>query len=110
MTVNPRPRHRYPVGPGYTNNTTSLEAALKVEPAVTSMRGKVLAFIRARGHEGATPDEIASALNMLVVTARPRTTELARVGLVVDSHQRRRNENGNNSIVYIAIARPGTLD
>lgn len=102
--VNPPPRRRrYPMTPGYTNDTTSLEAAQKVEPVVTSMRGKVLAFIRSRGTSGATPDEIADALNMLVVTARPRTTELARMGFVRDSHLRRRNCNGNNSIVYIAV-------
>lgn len=95
----------YPDGPGYTNQTTSREAAAKVAPKAGTQAARCLAFITERGQRGATPDECAEALDILVVSARPRCTQLKIAGLVVEAGERA-NENGNNAIVYRA-APPG---
>ncbi len=62
----------------------------------------LLAEIEGAGEEGATADEIARWLGMSPLSVRPRCTELARTGAIRDSGRRRRNEQGNRQIVWVA--------
>lgn len=97
---------RYPHAPGFTNQTTSRAAARKVAPKAGTQAARCLEYIRSNGEHGATPDECADALRMLVVSARPRCTQLKNDGLVIEAGERI-NQNGNASLVYV-IAPPGT--
>ena len=55
---------------------TSIEAAAFIEPAAESLRGKVLAFIRSRGEQGATREEIAIGMQLKIQTVCGRVSEL----------------------------------
>lgn len=52
-----------------------------------------------------TGDELAEALDVSILTIRPRLTELSHSGMIEDSGDRRPNENGRGTIVW-AITKP----
>jgi hypothetical protein len=67
-----------------------------------SPREKVLAFVRSRGREGATDEEIQEALGMNPSTERPRRIELYKVDLVYDSGTLRPTRSGRKAVVWMA--------
>jgi predicted ArsR family transcriptional regulator len=85
---------------GYRHRDTSYDAALRIKPSAASYGAKVLAILATRGPM--TPDEVAEALDVSVLTVRPRFTALCQAGIIVDTGQRRRNANGRNTIVWRA--------
>jgi hypothetical protein len=91
----------YPNAPGHRNVPTSIEAADAIAPNLGRLQRLVLGVIKDRGAVGATADECAAALSMDRWSTQPRTSELRRKGLIVDSGQRRRNETRKNAIVWI---------
>lgn len=95
----PAPK-RYPEVPGARRRDTSIAAAKSVEPTVTDRRAAVLAVITAKP---STADEVARALGWTVLSARPRATELAKLGKIEDSGQRRKTDSGSNAIVWRAV-------
>lgn len=70
----------------------------------TSIRQRVLAFLRDRGPRGATDEEIREALDLGESTARPRRRELVAKGDVFDSGDRRKSSKGYVMIVWKARA------
>ena len=84
---------------------TSEGAAASVEEATPFLRGMVLAYVASRGDEGATCDEVESALDMRHQTASPRVNELAGRGFIVDSGRRRKTRSGRNAAVYTRTTR-----
>jgi len=52
---------------------------------------------------GLTADEVAGRLGLSILSIRPRITELARLGKVRDSGERRRNGSGRKAIVWAAV-------
>ena len=54
---------RYPDAPGYSNPTTSKDAAKSVEPRAAALRQRILAELQVRGSTGATCDELEQAPN-----------------------------------------------
>lgn len=89
----------YPDAPGYRRRATSKAAADAIAPRAVKLRDLVLAEIKKKP---GTADEIAKRLRQTVLAVRPRCTELAKVGLVVDSDIRRSNVSGRSAIVWRA--------
>ena len=98
--------HAHP--PPYVKGSpTSFEAALAIEPSVESLRGKVLAFIRSRGDNGATDAEIYVLMRLdgfegLNSTLCARRVELRDGRLIVDSGRTRTTPAGRQAVVWVA--------
>jgi hypothetical protein len=88
---------RYPSRPGWRARDTAKSAAEAMEPKAPLLRDRVLAEIRKRP---STADEIAARLKETVLATRPRTTELSKLGQIVDTGERRKNASGRNAIVW----------
>lgn len=88
--------------PHQSHSDTSREAAEAIEPDAESLRGVVLAYIRRRGREGATDDEIQVALDMNPSTQRPRRVELWEAGLVERTSATRPTRSGRRATVWVA--------
>lgn len=78
---------------------TSYEAAEKVKPA--TIRQEVYGFIKGRP-DGATAYEVRLEFRLDKNSTSPRITELKNAGLIVDSGLRRKNNYGNNVVVWRA--------
>lgn len=88
---------RYPDGPGYRNQDTSKLAAEAMSASAPLLRERCLAVL-AFGPK--TPDEVAQRLDLSILSVRPRFTELARMGRITDTGQRRRNASGRMAKVW----------
>jgi hypothetical protein len=91
-----------PEAPYQRHSETSYEAAVAIEPDTASLRGQVLAFIRAQGESGATDDEVQVALEMNPSTERPRRIELWAAGLVWQTRSKRPTRSGRSATVWVA--------
>lgn len=91
----------YPDAPGHRGVETSVEAADDLAPQCGRLQRMALDTIREAGFIGLTAEELAALLGVERVVIQPRTTELCRKGLVVDSGQRRRNTSGKRAIVWV---------
>lgn len=69
----------YPVSPGYTDNTTSKEAAKSVETGQRDAHRSILDLLST---QPLSADEIAERLGWTVLYCRPRVTELNRLGKI----------------------------
>ena len=81
---------------------TSIEAKRKIEPKIGSITWKVYDFIAATGLVGATDQELEKVLRMDGNTIRPTRGSLVKNKLVSDSGRTRKNDKGNDCIVWIA--------
>jgi len=79
---------------------TSIEARRKIEPEIGTINRKVYEFIKARGLNGATDQEIETTLRLDGNTVRPSRGSLVKKGLVMDSGTTRKNIKGNECIVW----------
>lgn len=82
---------KYPKSPGYKKTGTSSEAAKAIKPKVSTIRDQVFEVLQS---EALTADEVASALDMSILTVRPRCSELLRMGLIEETGTRRLNDSG----------------
>lgn len=89
--------NQYPHRPGWKKRDTSRQAAEQISVVVTGLQSKVLEFIRSGP---ASADELASYIEISILSARPRCSELAKMGLIEDSGERRANESGKMAIVW----------
>jgi hypothetical protein len=80
---------------------TSDAAVRRIERHAPLDRRKIHDFIRDRGPHGATDDEGESALGIKPQTYTPRRGELAKLGLIVDSGERRKTESGRPAAVWV---------
>lgn len=87
----------YPETPGFKARQTAKDAAAGITPAAGSLRARVLEAIRAKP---STPEEVAATLGVPLMNVRPRASELATTGLIVDSGQRRTADGGRQAIVW----------
>lgn len=86
------------------NVDTSRKAAETLREASAGIRVKVLDAIRGRGERGATSKEIADITGFPYEAVQPRTSELKRLGLIVDSGQRRASRaQDKQAIVWKAV-------
>ena len=96
-----RARARRSYGLPYAQTDTSFDAAESMRARVPTLEAKVLAFIEARGAEGATCDEVLIGCELTHQCGSARVSELARRGAIVDSGQRRLTRGGRKAIVYV---------
>lgn len=92
----------YPNAPGHRHVDTSMAAADALAPKLGRLQHSALGAIRNAGWVGLTTDELAELLGLDRYTIQPRTTELKRKGLIVDSGQRRPNRTRKMAIVWTA--------
>lgn len=92
---------RYPEAPGHRGVDTSVEAANDFAPKLARWQRLSLEAIQVSGSRGLTADELAETLGCDRYTAQPRTSELKRKGLIVDSGLRRMNATGKRAIVWV---------
>lgn len=87
----------YPNTPGYQNESTSKEAASEIAGISCELRSLSLAVVT---KQPSTADEVAGILGRSILAIRPRLTELAEMGMVEDSGERRKNASGRSAIVW----------
>lgn len=91
----------YPHSPGVKSphRDTSVAAADAIQSRAAILRQRVADLFRTGRY---TADECADALGETVLSIRPRCSELAKQGAIVDSGLRRRNASGKMAIVWRA--------
>jgi hypothetical protein len=90
--------------PAQRHSATSKAAASAIEPKAGTLRGQVLACIRAAGLEGRTDEECQEVLGMNPSTQRPRRIELQGAGLIVPAPGvTRKTTSGRKAKVFVAI-------
>ncbi len=97
--------HNYPNEPGHRGIDTSIDAARAIASVTSRIQRTALLAIQEVGARGLTSQELADRTGIDFATVQPRTTELRRKGLIVDSRQRRRNRNGKSAIVWVAVSK-----
>lgn len=94
--------HGYPNQPGYKEQTTSREAALKMKRRqVDKLRDRVFLTLKSAGTHGMTPDECAAEMGLTVLSTRPRFTELKMLGRIERTGTRRKNASGCSANVWV---------
>jgi DNA-binding transcriptional regulator GbsR (MarR family) len=92
-----------PENVGWKGRDTSAAAARSIAPRVGTLKAQVLACLdEAKGP--LTADEIAEMTGGLVVSIRPRLSELANAGVVKDSGLRRDSAYGNQQVAWVLAA------
>lgn len=81
---------------------TSVDARIKVEPKVGTLKRKIYELLLAKGLDGATDQEIERYLHLDGNTVRPIRGALVESGIVTDSGITRLNDKGNRCIVWRA--------
>jgi GH43 family beta-xylosidase len=87
---------------------TSIAAQIKVAPKVGSINAKVYDYFVARQWHGATDQELEAVLHLDGNTIRPSRGSLVKKGLIRDSGNTRKNNKGNDCIVWV-VAEEGML-
>jgi hypothetical protein len=92
----------YPNAPGYSNPTTSKDAAASVADRAPKLRNRILGELQVRADFGATCDELEQAFDLSHQTVSARLREMALGGLIVDSEKKRKTRTGRRAIVWHA--------
>ena len=92
----------YPDAPGHRGVETSIAAALAIAPKLGRLQAMARQAIEQAGWNGLTADELAERLGCGRYTIQPRTSELRRKGVIIDSGKRRANASGKRAIVWVA--------
>jgi hypothetical protein len=87
--------------PPHSRTMTSRRAADEIEPSAETLRGRLLAVLRAHPL-GLTDEEMQVESGMNGSTQRPRRQELEKAGLVYKTIQTRRTASGRLAIVWRA--------
>ena len=74
-----------------------------------AMRARLLEYIRSRGAEGATADEVERRLGLPHQSASARISEMFRDGAIHDSGRRRKTAHGRAARVYLPGAPSATV-
>lgn len=90
----------YPHAPGAKARETSFEAARAIKPAADRLRRLTLDALRQRPM---TADEVAASLGLDKLSVRPRISELAKQGKVIETGLRRANASGKSAMVWRAL-------
>ena len=100
MTPNTFPSEQMSL-PYQAHSVTSKAASLSAEPTAGTKRAILLAFLRGRGIEGATDEEMQLIVPMAQNTQRPRRRELVKGLFVTDSGKTRKTVGGDVATVWI---------
>lgn len=89
----------YPQQAGFKARETAEAAAASIPAA--NLRARVLAMVERTN--GVTADQCAGLLGLSILSVRPRFSELALLGKVRDTGERRKNQSGRSAIVWQAV-------
>ncbi|MDP1598992.1 hypothetical protein [Phenylobacterium sp.] len=89
----------YPESPGFKARETSRAAAAAMAPQAKSLRARVFDEIK---KAPGTPEQIAHRLKEPLMNVRPRCSELAAKGLIMDSEARGTAMGGRRAIIWRA--------
>lgn len=81
---------------------TRQESAVATKSTAESRRESIERFVALRGDHGATRDEIAVGLSLLVQSVCDPVLELRRAGRLVSTRLRRKTRSGFNAVVMVA--------
>jgi hypothetical protein len=98
----PPPRPSYPEAPGFKARDTSKAAAESMRPNASRLRQMTLRAIK-ESPDGLTADEAAAAVGEGILSIRPRVSEIAKTGDIIDTGRRRSNDSGRSAIVWRAV-------
>ena len=87
----------------FSNPTTSKDAAKSMEkraPIAAAVIYSTICDWGAPGSRGLTCDEVECIKKISHQTASARIRDLARIGMIVDSGERRKTRSGRNAIVW----------
>lgn len=84
-----------------TSHQLSLEAETSIDKA--ALRSLVVRTIAMNGRHGATSDEVEQYLDMSHQTVSARFTEARRLGLIVESGERRETRSGRRAAVHVVV-------
>jgi hypothetical protein len=87
--------------PFVKGSETSKAAAKSVRGITGKLCREVLGFIRSRGAEGATDDEIEVMLDLRHQTASARRRELVLLGAIKNSQTKRATRSGRKATVWV---------
>ena len=96
IVFEPRP------APRQAHSPTSRAAAIAAEPTAGTKRAMLLAFLRGRGAQGATDEEMQLEVPMAPNTQRPRRVELIEGRHIANSYRTRKTIGGLDAVVWIA--------
>ena len=94
------PASEYPKSPGHRGVETSIAAANDIAPGLGRLQKLTLATVSEASGYGCTANELADLTGLPREAIQPRTSELRRMGKIVDSGRRRHNPNGKSAIVW----------
>ena len=94
------PASEYPDSPGHRGVETSIAAANDIAPNLGRLQQLTLATVSEAAWHGCTAKELADRTGLPREAVQPRTSELRRMGKIVDSGRRRHNPNGKSAIVW----------
>lgn len=97
----------YPHAPGAQDRDTSRAAAEDAAETAPTLRAKALTILQ--HSEGLTADQVAAKLGKSILSIRPRVAELARMGKVRDTGERRPNISGKQAIVWMPTGHASDL-
>lgn len=87
--------------PAHNGTATSAAAARAIVPHLGRLQLDVCSFIRERGSDGATRDEIALGLNLKIQSICPRVAELIGRRLIRESANTRKTSTGRVARVLV---------
>jgi predicted ArsR family transcriptional regulator len=91
----------YPNAPGWKARDTAQAAAEAIAPQAKTLRARIMDELR---KAPGTPEQIALRLKAPLMNVRPRCSELARQGLIVDSEARGTAMGGRKAIIWKVAA------
>jgi hypothetical protein len=91
------------ISPPHNGTPTSIAAAEEIEPVAGKARAAVFDYLRYRGMEGATADEIEQGTAYSGNTIRPRLVELRRMGIAEKTDATRPTRSGRKAAVWMAV-------
>jgi CRP-like cAMP-binding protein len=83
----------------HRSSDTSKAAAARIQPVSAKMQRRILDYIKSRGDDGATYDEVVSELGLEKPTVAGRLNDLKRAGLIADTGRRRPTRSGSSASV-----------
>jgi predicted Rossmann fold nucleotide-binding protein DprA/Smf involved in DNA uptake len=90
----------YPNAPGAKRTGTSKLAADSIRERAPTLRERVLDVLQT---QPLTADQVALCLGQSILSIRPRLSELLRLGKIVETSERRRNQSGKLATVWRAV-------
>lgn len=97
----PRAARGYPNEPGHRRVDTSIAAADDIAPHLGRLQRLTLQTVTEAAWRGCTANELADLTGLPREAIQPRTSELRRKGMIVDSGRRRPNPNGKRAICWV---------